>query len=144
MNMATAEQHREISIQFLDHAEDELRKGDFLQASEKAWGAVSHYVNSVARQRNWPLGSHKRLIENANKLIDKDPGNASHKRRLLRSIEALHANFYQAHLDEVSVGEGIEDAKELIRTLDDLNSTQTYRRRPGSLNRALSFLIRLT
>ena len=30
--------------------------------------------------------------------------------------------FYQAHLDEVSVGEGIEDAKELIRTLDDLNS----------------------
>ena len=120
--MATAEQHREISIQFLDHAEDELRKGDFLQASEKAGGAVSHYVNSVARQRNWPLGSHKRLIENANKLIDKDPANASHKRRLLRSIEALHANFYQAHLDEVLVGEGIEEAKELIRTLEDLNS----------------------
>ncbi|MCY4437059.1 MAG: hypothetical protein OXE05_06965 [Chloroflexi bacterium] len=56
--MATAEQHREISLQFLDHAEDELRKGDFLQASEKAWGAVSHFVSSVARQRNWPLGSH--------------------------------------------------------------------------------------
>ena len=120
--MATAEQHREISIQFLDHAEDELRKGDFLQASEKAWGAVSHYVNSVARQRNWPLGSHKRLIENANKLINQDPANASHRRRLLRSIEALHANFYHAHLDEVLVGEGIEEAKELIRTLEDLNS----------------------
>ena len=120
--MATAEQHREISIQFLDHAEDELRKGDFLQASEKAWGAFSHYVNSVARQRNWPLGSHKRLIENANKLINQDPANASHRRRLLRSIEALHANFYQAHLDEVLVGEGIEEAKELIRTLEDLNS----------------------
>ena len=120
--MATAEQHREISLQFLDHAEDELRKGDFLQASEKAWGAVSHFVNSVARQRNWPLGSHRRLIEYANRLIDQDPANASHRRRLLRSPEALHANFYQAHLDEVSVEEGIEDAKELIRTLDDLNS----------------------
>ena len=96
--MATAEQHREISTQFLEHAEDELRKGDLLQASEKAWGAVSHYVNSIARQRNWPLGSHSRLIENANKLISGDPANASHKRRLLRSMEALHANFYQGIL----------------------------------------------
>ena len=60
--MATAEQHQEISTQFLTHAEDELRKGDLLQASEKAWGAVSHYVNSVARQRGWPLGSHSLLI----------------------------------------------------------------------------------
>ena len=56
MRVVTAEQHREISAQFLDHAEDEFRKGDLLQASEKAWGAVSHYVNSVARQRKWPLG----------------------------------------------------------------------------------------
>ncbi len=122
MNVATAEQHREISTQFLDHAEDEFRKGDLLQASEKAWGAVSHYVNSVARQRSWPLGSHRHLIENANNLISRDPAHASHNRRLLRSIEALHANFYQAFLDEDSVGEGIEDAKELIRTLEDLNT----------------------
>ena len=120
--MATAEQHREISMQFLDHAEDELRKGDLLQASEKAWGAVSHFVNSVARQRNWPLGSHRQLIDNANRLINQDPVNASHRRRMLLSIEALHANFYHAHLDEVLVGEGIEEAKGLIRTLDDLNS----------------------
>lgn len=122
MNVATAAQHREISIQFLEHAEDELLKGDLLQASEKAWGAVSHYVNSVARQRNWPLGSHSRLIENTNKLINDDPVNASHKRRLLRSIQALHANFYQAILDEDSVAEGIQDAKELIRTLEVPNT----------------------
>ena len=120
--MATAEQHREISTQFLDHAEDEFRKGDLLQASEKAWGAVSHYVNSVARQRNWPLGSHRRLIENANELINRDPNNATERRRLLRSMEALHANFYQAYLDEDSVREGIEDAKDLIRALADLNA----------------------
>lgn len=119
--MVTAERHREISAQFLDQAEDEFRKGDLLQASEKAWGAVSHYVNSVARQRGWPLGSHKRLIVNANRLICRDLGNANHRRRLLRSIEALHANFYQEFLDEDSVRDGIEDAKELIRTLEDLN-----------------------
>ena len=122
MRLVTAEHHREISAQFLDHAEDELRKGDLLQSSEKAWGAVSHYVNSVARQRGWPLGSHRRLLKNANKLISRDPAHASHRRRLLRSVEALHANFYQAFLDEDSVREGIEDAKELISTLEDLNA----------------------
>ena len=121
MRVVTAEQHREISAQFLDHAEDEFRKGDVLQASEKAWGAVSHYVNSVARQRKWPMGSHKQLIENANKLIGRDPDHASHRRRILRSVEALHANFYQASLDEDSVREGIDDAKELIEALEDLN-----------------------
>lgn len=120
--MVTAAQHREISAQFLDHAEDEFRRGDLLQASEKAWGAVSHYVNAVARQRNWPLGSHRRLIENANRLIRMDPAHAGHRRRLLRSVEALHANFYQAYLDEDSVREGIEDAKELIGALEQLNA----------------------
>ena len=65
------------------------------------------------------MGSHQRLIENANLLISRDPFQASHKRRLLRSIQALHANFYEAFLDEDSVREGIEDAKELIRTLDE-------------------------
>ena len=120
--MVTAQQHREISAQFLDHAEDEFRKGDLLQASEKAWGAVSHYVNSIARQRNWPLGSHGRLIQNANTLISRDPDNAEHRRRLLRSVEALHANFYNAFLDEDSVREGIQDARELIGALEDLNA----------------------
>ena len=120
--MATAEQHREISAQFLNHAEDEFRKGDLLQASEKAWGAVAHYVNSVARQRSWPLGSHRHLIENANKLISRDPVHARHTRRLLRSVEALHANFYQAAWDEETVREGIDDAKDLVTTLEALNA----------------------
>ena len=93
-----------------------------LQASEKAWGAVSHYVNFVARLQGWPLGSHRDLMRNANDLISRDPTNAEHRRRLLRSIEALHANFYQAFLDEASVREGIEDARELIRALTDLGA----------------------
>ena len=119
--MVTSEKHREISAQFLDHAEDEFRKGDLLQASEKAWGAVSHYVNSVARRRDWPMGSHKNLQNNATKLIRRDPAHASDRRRLLRSVEALHANFYGAVLDEDSVREGIADARELIRALEDLD-----------------------
>lgn len=119
--MVSAERHREISAQFLNHAEGEFQKGDLLQASEKAWGAVSHYVNSIARERGWPLGSHRHLIENANKLFDKDPASARYARRLLRSIESLHGNFYQDFLNKDSVRDGIDDAKELIQTLEELN-----------------------
>ena len=79
-------------------------------------------MNSVARGRNWPLGSHQRLIANANRLISSDPSRERHHRRLLRYIEALHANFYQAFLDEDSVRDGIADAKELIGALEDLNA----------------------
>ena len=117
----TADRHLEISAQFLDHAEDELRKGDLLQASEKAWGAVAHFVHSVARQRGWEVGSHARLRKNVNRLIREDPAHAEHRRRLFRSLEAIHANFYQEFLDEDDVREGVDDAKELIRALKALN-----------------------
>ena len=120
--MATAEQHLSISSQFLEHADDEFRRGELLQASEKAWGAVSHYVNAIARRRGWPLGSHNHLIENAREIFSWDPANTAHYRRLFRSVEALHANFYQAELDEDSVGEGMEDAKELVKALAVLNA----------------------
>ena len=121
--MATSEEHEEISAQFLDQAEEEFRKGDLLQASEKAWGAFSHYVNSVARRNHWPLGSHRALIENATRMIDRDSAHREDRRRLVRSLEGLHANFYQAFLDEESVRGGIEDAKELIRALSDLEAS---------------------
>lgn len=120
--MATAEQHRAISAQFLDQAEQEFERGDLLQASEKAWGAFSHYVNAIARQRGWRLGSHRDLIENANSLINADPGNAEDRRRLVRSLEGLHANFYQSFLDEDSVRGGINDARELIEALASLET----------------------
>ena len=118
---ATVERHREISAQFMDHAEDEFRKGDLLQASEKAWGAVAHFVHSVARQRGWEVGSHARLRTNVNRLIRQDPAHADHRRRLFRSLEAIHANFYQEFLDEDDVRDGIDDAKELIRALEALS-----------------------
>ena len=53
-------------------------------------------------------------------LIARDPANAAHRRRLFRSVESLHANFYQEFMDEESVREGIEDASELIGALQDL------------------------
>ena len=118
--MATAERHREISSQFLEQAEDEFRKGDLLQASEKAWGAVAHYVNSVARERGWPMGSHRDVNDNASRLIRRDQTSSEHFRKLA-VMNALHANFYQDFFNEALVWGGIRDARELIESLRELN-----------------------
>ncbi len=58
MRLVTAEHHREISAQFLDHAEDEFRRGDRSKyQSEQGRGLP--LLNAV--MRGWPLGSHRRL-----------------------------------------------------------------------------------
>ena len=121
--MVSSQQHKDISTEFLSAAEDELNRGEILQAGEKAWGAVSHCVNSIALKRGWPIGSHRRLIENVNQVLAHDRAYIVERRRLLRSVEALHANFYNAFLDEDSVRDGINDAKELINALEALSST---------------------
>ena len=117
--MATVKRHQELSAQFLDQAEAELRNGDLLQASEKAWGAVVHYVNSVARERGWPVGSHRNVNENALRLI-RSPAYSEYRRKLT-TLNALHANFYEDYLADEMVQDGVEDARELIRVLKELN-----------------------
>ena len=42
--MTTSVEHVRISDRFLGQAQSEFERGDLLQASEKAWGAVAHYV----------------------------------------------------------------------------------------------------
>ena len=120
--MVSSEQHRDISAQFLERAEDEFEQGDLLQASEKMWGAVAHCVNEIAIANGWPVGSHRLLIENANNLLSRDEGNAVKWRRLLAVAEALHSNFYRAAWDGLRVREAMDDSKELIGALHALSS----------------------
>ncbi len=111
--MATIVRHQDICNIFLNHAEDELRKGDLLQASEKAWGAVAQYVKSVAHMKNWDDGAHYDIHQNAYKLINRTDDPKSNE-MLLRSVSALHSNFYEDFFNASTVKGGIEDARELI------------------------------
>ena len=45
--------HIAISRRFIDHARDELDRGNRLQASEKIWGAAAHALKAIAIQRGW-------------------------------------------------------------------------------------------
>ena len=111
--MATAARHREISDQFLTDAETELEKGDLLQASEKAWGAVAHYLKAVAEENGWPHHSHHHVSANARRLVrlTDDPEQCS---RFFGMVERLHINFYEEYRDTEDVRLGLNDARMLI------------------------------
>ena len=125
--MATATRHNEISETFLEQAEDEFGKGDLLQASEKAWGAVAHYVKAFARERGWrENSSHAHIRQNASILIDRtsDPKSYSW---MFSSVARLHINFYEEEFGESEVRYGIDAARTL---LDELRRTEESGRFP--------------
>ena len=115
--MATATRHQDISSQLLEHAEQEFEKGDLIQASEKAWGAVAHCVKSVAKRKRWPNASHKDINKNARRLIALTPTPVE-GRRMLLAINALHTNFYEENLDPEDVKQSITDAHTLVDALN--------------------------
>ena len=52
-----AEFHRGLAEKFLREAEELLTRGDYVQASEKAWGAAAQMVKAIAAKRGKELKS---------------------------------------------------------------------------------------
>ena len=135
MTYAEFENHRAISDFFLRQAVEEYEANDLLQASEKAWGAVAHYLKSVAKSRGWPNSSHGDLDEIASALIVEtdEPGQAA---RLYKSVSDLHRNFYEDRMPDAMVGGGIEDAIELLALLRNRTKPQPAER-PSQVRRPI-------
>ena len=96
-----AEEFKTTGDWLLQEAEAEFEKGDLVQASEKSWGAVAQYLKALATERDWGHDTHSHLVQVADMLAE-NTGNEE-MRLLFASAESLHANYYQAHRDEVSV-----------------------------------------
>ena len=112
------EMHLRLSEKELMEAEEFLRKGDLVQASEKAWGAAAQIVKAVAAREGKELRSHVELWrfvdEVARRLNDVE------LRRLWRTANALHQNFYENWMPPDDVKYAIEDVKEFIEKLRKL------------------------
>ena len=119
--MATTERHAEISDRFLQQAEVELGRGDLLQASEKAWGAVVHHVKSVARERNWDNGSHRDVNRAARQLIRLTSDPDVNRLRFM-AMNTLHVNFYEENLDQEDVEAMVLDARVLLEAMRAVDS----------------------
>ena len=95
-----------------------IEEENWVQASEKFWGAAATIVKSVAAKRGVSIRSHGQLYRFVAKLTDEmtDPDLAT----LFSVAAALHQNFYENWLpSEIVVHHG-EAVKQLVDKLDAL------------------------
>ena len=123
------ERYEEISRHLLEQAQEELDKGDILQASDKVWGATALAVKAVCQRMGWNHHAHNYLRAAANYVF------AEFGRDDLTLafgyLEALHANYYEHQWEASDIRIGIINATLVIRELsaaplDNLPSDRSH------------------
>ena len=116
------ERYEEISRRLLEQAQEELDKGDILQASDKVWGATAHAVEAVCQRMDWNHHAHNHLRAAANYVA------AEFGRDDLTSaygyLDALHTNYYEHQRSAGEIRVGINNAAFFIRELAALPLNQ--------------------
>jgi len=110
-----AEVHLKLCEKYIGEAEEYLEKRDYIQASEKAWGAASQIVKALAAREGRELRSHASLWEYmdelAERLGDKE------LRYLWSRANNLHQNSYENWMPSREVELAVNDVKMLIDKL---------------------------
>ena len=111
-----SETHDVHSRRLIAHAEIELEKGDKLQASEKAWGAVAHGLKAIADRRGWEYETHQQVFGIVNRLAEElgDP----RLRELFSHAHGMHRNYYVDAMPIEELRYEIGKAKEFLAMLD--------------------------
>lgn len=109
---AKVELHLMLCEKYICEAERLLEEEDYVQASEKAWGAASRIVKAFAAMEGRELKSHGELHRQLASIVEKTRD--IELRRMWSAAGELHRNFYEAWLPPELVRGYIEDVKELI------------------------------
>ena len=105
-----------LSHRFVDHARQELAKGNRLQASEKVWGAANQALKAIAVRRGWRHDGQRNVFAISNQLAV-EKGRPTLARDLL-TARGIHYNFYDNDLEEGEIEEGINAVEEYVADLD--------------------------
>ena len=122
-----------LSRRALQHAQEQLDQGDTVQASEKAYGAVSCAVKSYGELRGWNHYNHHRVGLILTQLREEE--NDSELVTAFAAVKALHNNFFEYELESVVVQDHIDTAKTLVERLETLGRSAPNPLPPESLNR---------
>ena len=132
--MATSEElsnrYYEMSRKYMRQAMEEFEKGDWSQASEKAWGAVADSIKATAVSRGWNHKSHP-LLEDIITQLSLEFGNPS-LIALFDSAGALHVNFYEHRFNEHILMQRIQNCQALLRELEAIRDSPDRRYTPST------------
>ena len=114
----TPDKHLETSRTFIEQAFIEYERGDFLQASEKTWGAAAHAVKSAAGRRGWQHDSHRLLFIAIDRIISET---GQHEiRALFQTANNSHKNFYAGWMNSQEVEDNIAEVEKLLAILNSV------------------------
>lgn len=113
------ESHLIHSRRLLAHAEKWLDKGDRLQTSEKAWGAVAHYFKIIADSRGWEYETHTDAFQVAHNIAIEQ--NNPLIRQYFSIAHGMHINFYRDIKPLDFLRDELEDVKELMDILERID-----------------------
>ncbi len=108
------ESHLVHSKRLIEHAEEQLARGDRLQASEKAWGAVAHRLKAVAEGRGEKYEQHRQVYGLVRKL---DGETDDPIEDLFETADSLHKNYYVDSIPLDALARRVERVKRLLDIL---------------------------
>jgi uncharacterized protein (UPF0332 family) len=118
MKMTKATSYLSLNHKYLDEAKSLLEKGDYVQASEKFWGAAATKVKCIAATRGVNIKSHGALYRFVSRL--EDELNDPQLTRLFAAAASLHQNFYENWLPPEVVIKYGDAVKALVDRLDEI------------------------
>jgi hypothetical protein len=104
-----------LNNKYLKEADALIGKGDYVQASEKYWGAAAEMVKAVASKRGIDIKSHGELFSFVSRL--KDELHKPDLPRLFSLASTLHQNFYENWLPPETVRDHAEAVREFVARL---------------------------
>ena len=116
MEPESSENYAAMSQRYMEQADEEFLKGDLGQASNKAWGAAALALKSIDERRGWNHNKHGLLYDISGQMAD-ELGRPD-IRRLFRSANAMHQNYYEDWMASDEVRDGIDGAKTYLRALE--------------------------
>ena len=116
-----SERYYRLSQRLLKHAQEQLERGDTLQASEKVYGAVAHAAKSCAELRGWNHFNHYRVELALDQLREEwdDPELVT----LHGVVKELHNNFFEYEISPTRVRDYFQAAESLIEKLDTVRNS---------------------
>lgn len=110
--------HPKLNAKYLKDADILFKKGDYVQASEKYWGAFAQMVKTVAAAKGIKLGEHRNIIEFVQELSKEHP--ELNLTDALAKARYLHTNFYEDELPHEVIATYADTVREAIGNLNDL------------------------
>ncbi len=111
----TFERYGRLNEKYLADGARLLHEEDYVQASEKFWGAVATMIKVVATRRQLRHYSHRELV-GVMRMLRNETGDPEYL-TLFQSAERLHANFYEDALGPEDVRTLAAEAARLVQKL---------------------------